>query len=117
MDGHDTTLCRANRARRTIFRIGTSRRRDLIAIQHVRLCWSDGAVTYPSLAASFNNVGIIGSSFSQLVASAGYTFNPSSGNTATISLPSGTTAQYVELSFTGNTGWPAAQLSEFEVFP
>jgi hypothetical protein len=58
-----------------------------------------------------------GSSFSQLVGSAGYTFNPSSGNTATISLPSGTSAQYVQLSFTGNTGWDAAQLSEFEVFP
>ena len=58
-----------------------------------------------------------GSSFSQLVGSAGYTFNPSTGNTVTISLPSGTSAQYVQLSFTGNTGWPAAQLSEFEVFP
>jgi len=52
-----------------------------------------------------------------LVASAGYTFNPSTGNTATISLPSGTSARYVQLSFTGNTGWSAAQLSEFEVFP
>jgi F5/8 type C domain/Pectate lyase superfamily protein/Abnormal spindle-like microcephaly-assoc'd, ASPM-SPD-2-Hydin len=58
-----------------------------------------------------------GSSFSQLVGSAGYTFNPSTGNTVTISLPSGTSARYVQLSFTGNTGWSAAQLSEFEVFP
>ena len=58
-----------------------------------------------------------GTSFSQIVGSAGYTFNPSTGNTVTISLPSGTTAQYVQLSFTGNTGWSAAQLSEFEVFP
>jgi hypothetical protein len=58
-----------------------------------------------------------GSTFSQLVGSAGYTFNPSTGNTVTISLPSGTSARYVQLSFTGNTGWSAAQLSEFEVFP
>jgi hypothetical protein len=58
-----------------------------------------------------------GTSYSQLVGSAGYTFNPSTGNTATISLPSGTSDRYVELSFTGNTGWSAAQLSEFEVFP
>jgi hypothetical protein len=58
-----------------------------------------------------------GSSYSQLVGSAGYTFNPATGNTVTISLPSGTSAQYVELSFTGNTGWSAAQLSEFEIFP
>jgi hypothetical protein len=58
-----------------------------------------------------------GTSYSQLVGSAGYTFNPSTGNTVTISLPSGTSARYVELSFTGNTGWSAAQLSELEVFP
>jgi F5/8 type C domain len=57
-----------------------------------------------------------GSSFSQLVPSAGYTFNPTTGNTATISLPSGTSTRYVQLSFTGNTAWPAAQLSEFQVY-
>ena len=58
-----------------------------------------------------------GTSYSQIVGSSGYTFNPSTGNTVTISLPSGTSARYVQLSFTGNTGWSAAQLSEFEVFP
>jgi hypothetical protein len=58
-----------------------------------------------------------GTTFSQLVGSAGYTFNPSTGNTVTISLPSGTSARYVQLSFTGNTGWSAAQLSELAVFP
>ena len=58
-----------------------------------------------------------GTTFSQIVGSAGYTFNPSTGNTVTISLPSGTSAQYVELSFTANTGWTAAQLAGREVFP
>jgi F5/8 type C domain/Pectate lyase superfamily protein/Abnormal spindle-like microcephaly-assoc'd, ASPM-SPD-2-Hydin len=58
-----------------------------------------------------------GTTYSQITGPAGYTFNPSTGNTVTISLPSGTSARYVELSFTGNTGWSAAQLSEFEVFP
>jgi hypothetical protein len=58
-----------------------------------------------------------GTTFSQIVGSAAYTFNPATGNTVTISLPSGTTARYVELSFTANTGWTAAQLSEFEIFP
>jgi Carbohydrate binding module (family 6)/Pectate lyase superfamily protein/F5/8 type C domain/Abnormal spindle-like microcephaly-assoc'd, ASPM-SPD-2-Hydin len=59
-----------------------------------------------------------GSTFSQIVGSAGYTFNPAvSNNTVTISLPSGTSARYVQLSFTANTGWSAAQLSELEVFP
>jgi hypothetical protein len=58
-----------------------------------------------------------GTTFTQIVASAGYTFNPSTGNTVTITLPTGTSTQYVQLSFTANTGWPAAQLSEFEIFP
>ncbi|MCW2880549.1 MAG: coagulation factor 5/8 type domain protein, partial [Sphaerisporangium sp.] len=56
-----------------------------------------------------------GSSFTTIVGSAGYTFNPSSGNTVTITFAS-TTARYVRLNFTANTGWTAAQLSEFEVY-
>jgi hypothetical protein len=57
-----------------------------------------------------------GSTFTQLVPSAGYTFNPATGNTASISLPSGTSTQYVQLSFTANTGWDAAQLSELQIY-
>jgi F5/8 type C domain/Abnormal spindle-like microcephaly-assoc'd, ASPM-SPD-2-Hydin len=57
-----------------------------------------------------------GTAFTQIAAPAGYTFNPAAGNTASISLPSGTKAQYVQLSFTGNTGWDAAQLSEFQIY-
>jgi hypothetical protein len=55
------------------------------------------------------------SSFTTLKASAGYTFNPSSGNTVTISLP-GTSTRYLRLNVTANTGWPAAQISEFEAY-
>jgi CARDB/F5/8 type C domain len=56
-----------------------------------------------------------GSTFSDLVASAAYVFNPSSANTVTISFNSATT-RYVRLNITGNTGWPAGQVSEFEVY-
>ncbi|MGC5285959.1 discoidin domain-containing protein [Micromonospora sp. DT231] len=56
-----------------------------------------------------------GSSFSTLKASAGYTFNPASGNTATVSFTAAST-RYVRVQVTGNTGWPAAQLSEVEVY-
>jgi parallel beta-helix repeat protein len=56
-----------------------------------------------------------GSTFSTIVASAGYTFNPSTGNTVTITFPS-TNARYVRLNFTANTGWPAGQVSEFQVW-
>ena len=57
-----------------------------------------------------------GSSFSTLVGSATYTFNPSSGNTVTIPLPSGTSVQYLRLSFTANSVQNGAQASELAVY-
>ncbi|WP_433059497.1 discoidin domain-containing protein [Dactylosporangium sp. CS-033363] len=56
-----------------------------------------------------------GTSFSTIVGSAGYVFNPASQNTVTISF-NATTTRYVRLNVTANTGWPAAQLSEFEIY-
>ncbi|MEU8610033.1 discoidin domain-containing protein, partial [Actinoplanes sp. NPDC048791] len=56
-----------------------------------------------------------GSSYSTVKASAGYTFNPASGNTATVAIPA-TSQRYLRLTFTGNTGWPAGQISEFEAY-
>ncbi|OWV00937.1 mycodextranase, partial [Micromonospora wenchangensis] len=56
-----------------------------------------------------------GSSFTTLRAAAGYPFDPSSGNSVSIALPAGD-RRFVRLTFTGNTGWPAGQLSEFEVY-
>ncbi|WP_432934680.1 discoidin domain-containing protein [Microbispora sp. CA-135349] len=49
------------------------------------------------------------------VPSAAYTFNPAGGNTVTINFTA-TTARYVRLNITANTGWPAGQISEFEVY-
>ncbi|WP_433306461.1 choice-of-anchor D domain-containing protein [Actinoplanes sp. CA-030573] len=57
-----------------------------------------------------------GSSFGTAVGSGTYTFNPASGNTASITVP-GTTARYVRVSITANSGWPAGQVSELEVYP
>jgi hypothetical protein len=57
-----------------------------------------------------------GSGYSTLVGSATYTWNPSTGNTVTIPLPSGTTDQYVELSFTANSVQNGAQVSELRLF-
>ncbi|HEU5429617.1 MAG TPA: discoidin domain-containing protein [Actinocrinis sp.] len=56
-----------------------------------------------------------GSSFSDIVASAGYTFDPAGNSTVTISFNSSTT-RYVRLNITANTGWPAGQISEFQVY-
>ncbi|MEU6203299.1 discoidin domain-containing protein [Micromonospora musae] len=56
-----------------------------------------------------------GSSFSTLKSSAGYTFDPASGNTVSIPVPAGD-RRFVRLTLTGNTGWPAGQLAEFEVY-
>ncbi|MFD4547512.1 discoidin domain-containing protein [Streptomyces sp. NPDC058466] len=57
-----------------------------------------------------------GGTFAQLLSSAGYTFDPATGNTATLTLPSTVTTRYVRLTFTANNGWPAGQVSEFQVF-
>ncbi|MBM9505389.1 discoidin domain-containing protein [Actinacidiphila acididurans] len=57
-----------------------------------------------------------GSTFTTLLAAANYTFDPGSGNTATLTLPATATTRYVRLNFTANTGWPAGQCSEFQVF-
>ncbi len=56
-----------------------------------------------------------GSAFSTIVGSAGYTFNPATGNTVTITF-NPTSTRYLRLNFTANTGWPAGQVSEFQVF-
>ncbi len=55
-----------------------------------------------------------GGSYTTLVGSRGYTFDPASGNTASVSFAT-TSQRFVRLTFTGNTGWPAGQASEFEV--
>jgi hypothetical protein len=57
-----------------------------------------------------------GSSFATIVNPNGYTFNPASGNTVTITLPANTSTRFIRLNFTANTGWPAAQLSELQAF-
>jgi hypothetical protein len=57
-----------------------------------------------------------GGTFTQLLGSAGYTFDPATGNTATLTLPSTATTRYVRLTITANNGWPAGQVSEFQVF-
>ena len=57
-----------------------------------------------------------GTSYTTLIPSTGYTFNPATGNSVSFTLPAGTNEQYLQLSFTGNTGWSAAQVSEFEIF-
>ncbi|ETK35490.1 discoidin domain-containing protein [Microbispora sp. ATCC PTA-5024] len=59
--------------------------------------------------------GTDGTNFSTLVASAGYSFTPSSGNTVTITFTAAT-VRYVRVNVTANTGWPAGQVSELEVY-
>ncbi|MGW3893642.1 discoidin domain-containing protein [Micromonospora profundi] len=56
-----------------------------------------------------------GSTFTTLKASGNYTFDPGTGNTATASFTAAST-RYVRVQVTGNTGWPAAQFSEVEVY-
>jgi hypothetical protein len=56
-----------------------------------------------------------GTTFSTLLPTAAYTFDPATQNTVTITFTAATLRQ-LRLTFTDNTGWPAAQVAELEVF-
>jgi hypothetical protein len=56
-----------------------------------------------------------GSTFTTAVASATYTFT-SPANVVNITVPA-TSARYVRVNITANSGWPAGQVSEFEIYP
>jgi hypothetical protein len=56
-----------------------------------------------------------GSNFSTVIGSAPHTFDPASGNTVTITCTP-TTLRYLRVNFTANTGWPAGQCSELQVY-
>lgn len=51
----------------------------------------------------------------ELVGAADHLFAPETGNIVTITFPA-VEARELTLTFTQNTGWPAAQISEFEVY-
>ncbi|GGO14659.1 mycodextranase [Microbispora rosea subsp. aerata] len=56
-----------------------------------------------------------GTNYTTIAGPAGYTFNPATGNSVTITVPTAA-RRYLRLNVTGNTGWPAAQISEFEAY-
>jgi len=56
-----------------------------------------------------------GTTFTTVTASAIYTFDPASNNTVTITFPA-TTQRYFRLNISANTGWPAGQISWFQVW-
>ncbi|MCW2884960.1 MAG: coagulation factor 5/8 type domain protein [Streptosporangiaceae bacterium] len=56
-----------------------------------------------------------GTNFTTIKASAGYTFDSTTGNTVTIPFTA-TTQRYFRLNITANTGWPAGQISSFQVW-
>jgi hypothetical protein len=60
---------------------------------------------------------IDGTTFSTVLPSAAYTFDPAMKNTVTVTLPTGSATRYLRLNVTANTGWPAGQFSEIEVYP
>ncbi|KUN23490.1 mycodextranase [Streptomyces antibioticus] len=57
-----------------------------------------------------------GSAYATVVGATGYRFDPATGNSATVTLPSGTNLRYLRLSVSANTGWPAGQFSEVEAY-
>ena len=56
-----------------------------------------------------------GTTFTTVKAAAAYTFSPAASNTVTLTFPA-TTQRYWRATVTANTGWPAGQLSEFQIW-
>jgi len=57
-----------------------------------------------------------GTTFTTLVPSAPYTYDPKTGNEVEIVLDAPVDTRYVRVTITSNSAWPAAQVSEFEVY-
>lgn len=71
--------------------------------------WSPRTQTLTVLGSTDNKT------YTTLLDSAVYSFDPATGNQVTITFLS-TTVRYVRLSFTANTGAPNGQVAEFEVY-
>ncbi|NEA30673.1 carbohydrate-binding protein [Streptomyces sp. SID13031] len=56
-----------------------------------------------------------GNTFTTVKAAAAYTFSPAANNTVTVTFPA-STQRYWRATITANTGWPAGQLSEFQIW-
>jgi F5/8 type C domain len=56
-----------------------------------------------------------GATFTTVKASATYTFSPSNGNSVTVTFPA-TAQRYWRITITANTGWPAGQVCEFQIW-
>lgn len=57
-----------------------------------------------------------GATFVTLAPSAAYTYDPKSGNVVEIVIDEPADARYIRVTITSNSAWPAAQVSELEVY-
>ncbi|MHA7965544.1 hypothetical protein ACX93W_15530 [Paenibacillus sp. CAU 1782] len=57
-----------------------------------------------------------GDAFESLLPAASYTYNPEFGNGVELFLERATDIRYIRVTITSNSAWPAAQISELEVY-
>jgi hypothetical protein len=57
-----------------------------------------------------------GKTFKELLPAKDYKFDPKTGNMIIVTLPTVVTTQYLQLSFTSNTGATGAQMAELEIY-
>lgn len=57
-----------------------------------------------------------GKTFKELLPAKDYKFDPKTGNMIIVALPDGSNTQYLQLSFTSNTGATGAQIAELEIY-
>ncbi|WP_394846079.1 discoidin domain-containing protein [Pendulispora brunnea] len=89
--------------------LGTNRSVSRVVLKLPTPNWGTRTQTLSVLGSTDN------SNYTTLLSSRGVTFDPASSNTATLTFPA-STQRYIRLHITANTGWPAGQCSEFEVY-
>lgn len=57
-----------------------------------------------------------GTNYTTLVHPQSYTYDPKSGNSVEILLEEGVMTKFIRITITSNTAWPAAQVSELEIY-
>ncbi|PTT67104.1 discoidin domain-containing protein [Arthrobacter sp. HMWF013] len=81
------------------------------AVLKTNSAWGGRTQTFELLA---SNDGV---TYTTIIPSADYVFEPALNNNAvSIDLPANTQYRFLQVTVTGNTGWPAAQIAEFEAY-
>ncbi len=86
------------------------------SIHAVRICLNPESLWEKRTQTFSVKTSADGESYTELVPSADYAFDPKTGNYVIIDLPEGTKTRYLQLEFTANSSATGGQIAELEVY-